>query len=51
MEMFGKDVEKDENDEYMVQKPFLKKGINPYDGQPELLPRSSGNVFKWLIFI
>ena len=41
--MFGKEVEMDQNNEYVVPKPFLKKEINPYDGQPELLPRSTGN--------
>ncbi|KAL5270538.1 hypothetical protein ACHWQZ_G001293 [Mnemiopsis leidyi] len=49
LEMFGKEVEMDQNNEYVVPKPFLKKGINPYDGQPELLPRSTG-IKKYTAF-
>jgi len=41
-EVFGSDIIRDENNNYLIQKPYLKKGVNPYDGRPELLPKGDG---------
>ncbi|XP_063688882.1 carbohydrate sulfotransferase 15-like [Bolinopsis microptera] len=48
-EVFGSDIIKDEKSNYLIQKPYLKKGVNPYDGRPELLPRSEG-INKYTAF-